>query len=79
MSNSKLKRNELIGRIVLLSRIPPGKNSDGYFTKEQLKALYLWMMEQNQQIDTLSKQIQAIAERVLTNGKSLPTSESEGF
>lgn len=79
MAAKKLQRTDLMCRIIRMAGMPPGKLSDGYFTKEQLQSLYLFMVEKNQEIENLSKQVQAMAERVLTDGNSLPAPESESL
>jgi len=41
----KNSRDELVRRIINTAGLPPGKDSENYFTKEQLEVLYLKIVE----------------------------------
>lgn len=75
----KLKRDNFMKKIIEEVGLPPGKNSEGYFTREQLQSLYLWVMQQAETREKLTNEVQNIAERLLTDGKPISTPEPKSI
>jgi len=62
MGKSK-SRKELSRLIVNLMDLPPGKDSENYFSKGQLSALVVKITEMKQQNENMSKQLATMTER----------------
>jgi len=67
------KRNDLICKVIHAAGLPPGKDSENYFTREQLEKLYATIIELKIQNKELSEQIITLTERVLDGGSAGPS------
>ena len=67
------KRNDLICKVIHAAELPPGKDSENYFTREQLEKLYATIIELKIQNKELSEQIITLTERVLDGGSAGPS------
>jgi len=76
----KNSRDELVRRIINTAGLPPGKDSENYFTKEQLEVLYLKIVELKDNKQELIEQVATLTERILDNdNRSAGSSESESL
>lgn len=66
----KTGRQELIRKVIHVAGLPPGKESDNYFTKEQLEVLHSKFAEMKLVIHELSEQVATLTERILDNDRS---------
>lgn len=75
------RRNEIVCRIIQSAGLPPSRDNlnDNYFTKEQLSHLYMTIVELKNKNRELIEQVATLTERMLSNDRSMGTSESESL
>lgn len=82
---TKRSREELTSLIVQLAKLPPGSDTDGYFSKEQMEQLAIKLSEMTAHIDRMAGHIANLTGKLLDpenekiENDIIRSSESEGL